>query len=255
MSGSARRRHLLRQPKSGAGAQRHESPVDQGKAGDTERAAPRVSVVIPALNEAENIPFVLASIPDDVFEIILVDGASTDDDHRGRTALPRRRADRAPGRTRKGQRPLVRLRSRDRRHHRHARRRRLGGRRRDPALCPGARRKALTSRKDHASSSGGGSADITALRRVGNRALGAARERPLQDALHRSLLRLQRVLAPVPAATWHLDCDGFEVETLHQHQGRPDAPRRFRRSRATRNAGFTVAVICTPCATGCGSSR
>jgi glycosyltransferase involved in cell wall biosynthesis len=38
-----------------------------------------VSVVIPALNEAENLPSVLATIPEDVFEIVLVDGASTDE--------------------------------------------------------------------------------------------------------------------------------------------------------------------------------
>ncbi|HEV3309181.1 MAG TPA: glycosyltransferase family 2 protein [Chloroflexota bacterium] len=38
----------------------------------------RVSIVVPALNEARNIPHVFASIPDDTFEVILVDGASTD---------------------------------------------------------------------------------------------------------------------------------------------------------------------------------
>jgi glycosyltransferase involved in cell wall biosynthesis len=37
-----------------------------------------VSVVIPALNEAESLPFVLPRIPADVHEVILVDGASTD---------------------------------------------------------------------------------------------------------------------------------------------------------------------------------
>jgi glycosyltransferase involved in cell wall biosynthesis len=41
-------------------------------------ARPRVSVVIPARNEAENIAHVLATLPDDVYEVILVDGASTD---------------------------------------------------------------------------------------------------------------------------------------------------------------------------------
>jgi len=35
---------------------------------------PRVSLVIPALNEAENLPFVLARIPPGVDEIVLVDG-------------------------------------------------------------------------------------------------------------------------------------------------------------------------------------
>jgi len=39
---------------------------------------PLVSVVIPALNEAQNLPHVLARIPSDVHEIILVDGFSVD---------------------------------------------------------------------------------------------------------------------------------------------------------------------------------
>jgi glycosyltransferase involved in cell wall biosynthesis len=39
----------------------------------------RISVVIPARNEARNLPYVLERIPDDVFEVILVDGDSVDD--------------------------------------------------------------------------------------------------------------------------------------------------------------------------------
>jgi glycosyltransferase involved in cell wall biosynthesis len=39
---------------------------------------PRVSVVIPALNEAKNLPHVFASLPADVYEVVLVDGKSTD---------------------------------------------------------------------------------------------------------------------------------------------------------------------------------
>lgn len=39
---------------------------------------PRVSIVIPARDEAANLPAVLGSIPKDIFEIVLVDGASTD---------------------------------------------------------------------------------------------------------------------------------------------------------------------------------
>ena len=38
----------------------------------------RISVVIPARDEAANLPTVLASLPDDIFEIVLVDGGSTD---------------------------------------------------------------------------------------------------------------------------------------------------------------------------------
>jgi glycosyltransferase involved in cell wall biosynthesis len=40
---------------------------------------PSISVVVPALNEARNIPHVFARMPSDVHEIILVDGFSTDD--------------------------------------------------------------------------------------------------------------------------------------------------------------------------------
>jgi glycosyltransferase involved in cell wall biosynthesis len=40
---------------------------------------PRVSVVIPALNEARNLPHVFAQIPRNVHEVILVDGHSVDD--------------------------------------------------------------------------------------------------------------------------------------------------------------------------------
>jgi glycosyltransferase involved in cell wall biosynthesis len=39
----------------------------------------RVSVVIPTLNEARNLPHVLARIPSDVHEVIVVDGHSVDD--------------------------------------------------------------------------------------------------------------------------------------------------------------------------------
>ncbi|GGM90171.1 hypothetical protein GCM10010106_42100 [Thermopolyspora flexuosa] len=41
--------------------------------------SPTVSVVIPAMNEAENLPHVFATIPHWVHEVILVDGHSTDD--------------------------------------------------------------------------------------------------------------------------------------------------------------------------------
>jgi glycosyltransferase involved in cell wall biosynthesis len=41
--------------------------------------SPRVSVVIPALNEARNLPYVLAELPSDLYEVVLVDGNSSDD--------------------------------------------------------------------------------------------------------------------------------------------------------------------------------
>jgi glycosyltransferase involved in cell wall biosynthesis len=40
---------------------------------------PRISVVIPTLNEARNLPYVFKSIPFDIHEIIVVDGYSIDD--------------------------------------------------------------------------------------------------------------------------------------------------------------------------------
>src|SRR3989442_11974086 len=40
---------------------------------------PRISVVIPAYNEAENLPYVLPLIPSWVHEVILVNDHSTDD--------------------------------------------------------------------------------------------------------------------------------------------------------------------------------
>ncbi|MFJ9916167.1 glycosyltransferase family 2 protein [Actinacidiphila glaucinigra] len=41
--------------------------------------APPVSVVIPAMNEAENLPHVFATLPSWIHEVVLVDGNSTDD--------------------------------------------------------------------------------------------------------------------------------------------------------------------------------
>ena len=42
-------------------------------------SSPRVSVVIPALNEARNLPYVFAELPADLYEVVLVDGNSLDD--------------------------------------------------------------------------------------------------------------------------------------------------------------------------------
>lgn len=39
---------------------------------------PRVSVVIPTLNEAKNLPHVIGKLPSDIFELVIVDGNSTD---------------------------------------------------------------------------------------------------------------------------------------------------------------------------------
>ncbi len=41
--------------------------------------APRISLIVPTLNEARNLPHVFARIPADVHEVIVIDGHSTDD--------------------------------------------------------------------------------------------------------------------------------------------------------------------------------
>jgi hypothetical protein len=51
----------------------------RGSTGRLGTRAPRVSVLIPALNEAESLPHVLPRIPGWVHEVLLVDGFSTDD--------------------------------------------------------------------------------------------------------------------------------------------------------------------------------
>lgn len=52
-------------------------------------ARPRVSVVIPAMNEAENLPYAFSRLPDGLHEVILVDGHSSDDTVAvARTLLP-----------------------------------------------------------------------------------------------------------------------------------------------------------------------
>jgi glycosyltransferase involved in cell wall biosynthesis len=51
-----------------------------GRAGSRGKSyvSPRVSVVIPTLNEAQNLPHVFAALPPGLFEVIVVDGRSTD---------------------------------------------------------------------------------------------------------------------------------------------------------------------------------
>ncbi|RFU22382.1 glycosyltransferase family 2 protein [Geodermatophilus marinus] len=55
-------------PHQGTAAHRHDST-----------GAPRISVVIPTYNEARNLPHVFALLPEDLHEVIVVDGRSVDD--------------------------------------------------------------------------------------------------------------------------------------------------------------------------------
>jgi glycosyltransferase involved in cell wall biosynthesis len=133
-------------------------------------AVPRVSVVIPALNEALNLPHVFSRLPQDVFEVILVDGGSVDDTVAVARAL----------------RPDVRVVRQNRRGKGNALACGFVACRgdiivmidadgsTDPAEIPAfvaALRAGVDFAKGTRFADGGGSADITPLRRLGNRAL------------------------------------------------------------------------------------
>jgi glycosyltransferase involved in cell wall biosynthesis len=132
--------------------------------------APRVSVVIPALNEARNLPHVFSRLPEDIFEVILVDGGSVDDTVAVARAL----------------RPGVRVVRQSRRGKGNALACGFDACRgdiivmidadgsTDPAEIPAfvaALRAGVDFAKGTRFANGGGSADITPLRRLGNRAL------------------------------------------------------------------------------------
>ncbi|HET7016515.1 MAG TPA: glycosyltransferase family 2 protein [Streptosporangiaceae bacterium] len=55
------------------------SPEDFREVGDGIAIAPKVTVVLPVLNEAKNLPAVFETLPSWVDEVVLVDGRSTDD--------------------------------------------------------------------------------------------------------------------------------------------------------------------------------
>jgi hypothetical protein len=57
---------------------RHTASSRNDKVAHPRVRAPRVSLVIPARNEALNLPIVFDGIPEDIYEIIVVDGNSTD---------------------------------------------------------------------------------------------------------------------------------------------------------------------------------
>lgn len=179
---------------------------------DSTASSPRVSVIIPTLNEAQNIAIVLGALPAGLFEVIVVDGRSTDDTVAvAQEAMPTCRVVMQTGRG-KGNALACGFAA-------------AGGDiivaldadgSTDPAEIPlfvGA----LLSGADFVKGSrrvvGGGSADLTRFRRMGDRSL-----RFVINVLFRT-----RYTDPNYGynAFWrhclpHLavDCDGFEVETL-----------------------------------------
>lgn len=187
---------------------------------------PRVSVVIPALNEARNLPHVFARMPPGIHEVIVVDGHSVD----GTVAVTRElRPDaRIVMQTRRGKGnalacgfaaatgDVIAMVDAD------------GSA--DPGEIPRFVR-ALLDGADFAKGTrfapGGGSGDITRIRRLGNRFLCAVvnllygtRYTDLcygYNVLwrrHVGVLGLDAAAAPAPCGDGMLWGDGFEVETL-----------------------------------------
>jgi glycosyltransferase involved in cell wall biosynthesis len=172
---------------------------------------PLVSIVIPALNEARNLPYVLPRIPDE-YEVIVVDGRSVDATADVAVAL----------------RPAVRLIEQP-------------GRGKGDALAAGfaAARgeiivmldadgstdvaeiprfiEALKAGADYAKGSRflgpGGSSDITQIRRLGNFMLSSLVNR-LFGSLYTDLCYGYNAFWRRCLADLRIDCTGFEVETL-----------------------------------------
>ncbi len=175
-------------------------------------ARPTVSVVIPTLNEAANLPHVFSRLPGSIDEVVLVDGHSTDDTVEVALAL----------------RPSVRV----------VLQNGLGKGNAlacgfaaakcdiivmldadgstDPAEIPkfiAPLLKGADFVKGSRFIAGGGSSDITRLRRVGNRALGGT-VNILYGTRYTDLCYGYNAFWRDCLPQMHVTCDGFEVETL-----------------------------------------
>src|SRR5688572_10468584 len=175
-------------------------------------STPTVAVVIPTLNEAENIPHVLDRIPDWVSEIIIVDGYSTDD-----TVLVAKqcrsditivfqtgkgKGDAIAAGAQAATSDIVVLLDAD------------GST--DPAEIPrfvAALRTGADFAKGSRFITGGGSADITLIRKWGNRGLATLVNRlfgsKFTDLCYGYFAFWRRCLPDL-----NIDCEGFEVEAL-----------------------------------------
>jgi glycosyltransferase involved in cell wall biosynthesis len=174
--------------------------------------APRVSVVIPALNEAKNLPHVFSALPSDLYEIILVDGNSTDGTAEvARALFP---AVRVVGQTGRGKGDALAC--------------GLAACQGDIAVtldADGSTKpdeiprfvEALRDGFDFAKGSrflaGGGTADMSPLRRVGNHVL-TGTVNVLFGTSYTDLCYGYNALWTRCLGDIDLDCDGFEVETL-----------------------------------------
>lgn len=172
----------------------------------------RVSVVIPARNEAKNLPYVLTRLPHDVHEVILVDGHSTDDTiavaqrlYSRITILPqegRGKGNALAAGFEACTGDIIVMVDAD------------GSA--DPSeiprfvatLCTGA-----DFAKGSRSISGGGSADLTRIRSAGNRAL-CTLVNLLFHARYSDLCYGYNAFWRSCLPYMDVDCDGFEIETL-----------------------------------------
>jgi glycosyltransferase involved in cell wall biosynthesis len=177
-----------------------------------EQVWPRVSVIVPTLNEAENLPHVFAELPPGLHEVIVVDGFSTDGTPQVARAL----------------RPDVRVVAQQTRGKGDALRCGFEASTgdilvmldadgsADPAEIP-AFVAALTDGADFAKGSrfnpGGGSSDITGLRRAGNRLLSAT-VNLLFGTSYSDLCYGYNAFWRHCLPAMNVDCTGFEVETL-----------------------------------------
>jgi glycosyltransferase involved in cell wall biosynthesis len=173
---------------------------------------PHVSVIIPTLNEALNLPLVLAELPLDIYEVVVVDGLSTD----GTPDVARRlRPDaKIVLQTGRGKGDALRcgfeaasgdilvMLDAD------------GSA--DPAEIP-LFVQALLSGADFAKGTrfrqGGGSSDLTPLRRVGNRLLSGT-VNTLFRTSYSDLCYGYNAFWRHCLPAMNVDCTGFEIETL-----------------------------------------
>ena len=184
---------------------------------------PTVTIVIPARNEAQNLEVLLPRLPR-VHEVILVDGHSVDDTvHVAKQVLPRivvltqdriGKGNAMACGFRAATGDIVVMLDAD------------GSAAPDeiPAFVAALRAGADFAKGSRFADRGGGSDDITGIRKSGNAAW-AASPTALRRPLHRSLLRLQRLLDGHPAGARSASAseqrnlrmqwgDGFEIETL-----------------------------------------
>jgi glycosyltransferase involved in cell wall biosynthesis len=176
------------------------------------RTRPTVSVVIPTLNEAKNLPHVFDRLPNGVNELIVVDGRSTD--HTVEVAQELR--------------PDARIVLQDRRGKGNALACGFAAARgdiivtvdadgsTDPGEIPGFIAP-LIAGADFVKGSrymrDGGSADLTRVRSVGNRALGAS-VNVLFGTHYTDLCYGYNAFWRRCLPKLHVNCDGFEVETV-----------------------------------------